>query len=101
MKEYLDIFDENNKSLNKTGKITVELNQISEQTIDLYHLCKIYESLEGNYPGLTLTINTNSEDSMPLATGNDAYVSKQPDYPMDETASNLTWEFTCGQVLYL
>ena len=90
-----------NKSYRKTGKIVLDLNQISDQTIDLYHLCQIYESIEGNYAGLTLTINTNSEDSSPLAKGIDAYISKQPDYPMEATANNLTWEFTCGQVLYL
>lgn len=90
-----------NRSRNKTGKITLDLNQISDQTIDLYQLCKIYESIEGNYEGLTLTINTNSSDeSSPLAKGIDAYITKQPDYPLDETAGNLTWEFTCGQVLY-
>ena len=89
-----------NRSLRKTGKITLDLNQISDQGIDLYHLCQIYESIEGNYPGLTLTINTNAEDTTPLATGIDAYISKQPDYPMGEAAGNLTWEFTCGQILY-
>lgn len=89
-----------NRSLNKTGKISVDLNQISDQTIDLYHLCQIYESIEGNYPGLTLTINTNGEDSTPLATGIDAYITKQPDYPMGESATDLSWEFTCGQILY-
>lgn len=89
-----------NKSLNKTGRITLDLTQISDQTIDLYHLCQIYESIEGNVEGLTLTINTNAEDSTPLVTGIDAYIAKQPDYPMDETAQRLTWEFTCGQILY-
>ena len=90
-----------NKNLNKTGKITIDINQISEQVIDLYHLCQIYESVEGNYPGLTLTINTTGEDSMPLATGIDSYISKQPNYPIETEAQNLSWEFTCGQVLYL
>ncbi len=89
-----------NRSLRKTGKITLNLNQISEQGIDLYHLCQIYESIEGSYEGLTLTINTNGEDTTPLAKGVDAYISKQPDYPMGEAAADLTWEFTCGQILY-
>ena len=90
-----------NRSRNKVGRITLELNQISDQTIDLYHLCQFYDDLENTYEGLTITINAaNQEQETTLVKAIDCYVVKQADYPMSETASNLTWVFTCGQIEY-
>lgn len=90
-----------NKNLNRTGRIRITIKQISDQVIDLIHLCQIYESISDNQAGLTLTINTNaSDETMPIATGNDCYIVKMPDIPFGNEAANLEWIFTCGQVIY-
>ena len=90
-----------NKNLNKTGTMTLSLNYISEQTIELYQLFSIFESIQENSEGLTLTINTNaSEETTALATGNDCYISKPANLDLQDTSQPLSWEFTCGQIFF-
>ena len=90
-----------NKNLNKTGTIELQIRQISDQVIELSQLCDIYESVQENVEGLTLTVNSSAtEETTPMVTGVDSYIQKQADLTLAETAGMLTWVFTCGQVMF-
>lgn len=90
-----------NKSLNRIGTIELQIRQISDNVIRLAQICDIYESIQENVEGLTLTINSSATDeSTPMATGVDSYIQKQADLTLAETAGLLTWTFTCGQVMF-
>lgn len=90
-----------NKNLNKTGTIELQIRQISDKVIQLSQLCDIYESVQENVEGLTLTVNSSATDeSSPMATGVDSYIQKQAELTLAETAGMLTWTFTCGQVMF-
>lgn len=90
-----------NKNLNKTGTIELQIRQISDQVIELAQLCDIYESVQENVEGLTLTVNSSAtEETTPMVTGVDSYIQKQADLTLAETAGMLTWVFTCGQVMF-
>lgn len=89
------------KNLDRTGTISVEITQISDDIVTLVQLCQIFESLQSNTPGLELTINsTGSATSTTMVTGRDAYIQKLPDITLAETAGRLSWVFTCGQIIY-
>lgn len=89
------------KSLDRTGTIEVNINQISDDIVLLSQLCQIFESLQTNMPGLELTISsTASGTSTTIATGRDGYIQKLPDVTFAESAQPLTWIFTCGQIIY-
>lgn len=90
-----------NKSLNRTGTISVDITQISDDIITLVQLCQIFESVQSNMPGLELTINSvASSTATTMVTGRDCYIQKLSDIPLGQTASRLTWVFTCGQIIY-
>lgn len=90
-----------NKNLNRTGTIELQIRQISDRVIELAQLCDIYESIQENVEGLTLTINSSAtEETVPMATGVDSYIQKQADLTLANTAGLLTWTFTCGQVMF-
>lgn len=87
-------------SLDKTGICSVNINQISDLVIRLTQLCSIFESIQGNYPGLTITINSNSsEDGMPICICEDCYITKIPDQQFQTASQPQEWRFTCGRVI--
>ena len=89
------------KNLNRTGTIAIDITQISDDIITLVQLCQIFESVQTNMPGLELTINSvASETATTMVTGKDCYIQKLPEFTLGETASRLTWTFTCGQIIY-
>ena len=89
------------KNLNRTGTITVEITQISDDIVTLVQLCQIFESIQSSMPGLELTINSAaSSTAKTMVTGRDAYIQKLPDITLGESAGKLSWVFTCGQVIY-
>lgn len=89
------------KNLDRTGTITIDINQISDDIITLVQLCQIFESIQTGMPGLELTISSAaSSTGDTLVTGKDCYIQKLPELTLGETAQRLTWTFTCGQIVY-
>ena len=89
------------KNLNRTGTITLEITQISDDVVTLVQLCQIYESLQTNMPGLELTISSVATGtSTTMVTGRDCYIQKLANLTLASEAQRLTWVFTCGQVIY-
>lgn len=89
------------KNLNRTGTITIDITQISDDIITLVQLCQIFESVQSNMPGLELTINSvASSAGTTMVTGRDCYISKLPELTLADSAGKLTWSFTCGQIVY-
>ena len=90
-----------NKNNNKTGSISVSITQISDDIIRLIQLTQVYESIQENVQGLTLTINSSAiDETTPLVTGNDCFIQKLPNYNFQASAQSMEWSFTCGQILY-
>lgn len=89
------------KNLDRTGTISIDITQISDDVITLVQLCQIFESVQSSMPGLELTINSvASSAGNTMVTGRDCYIQKLPDLTLGETAGRLTWSFTCGQIVY-
>ena len=89
------------KNLNRTGTITIDITQISDDIITLVQLCQIFESVQSNMPGLELTINSvASTTATTMVTGKDCYIQKLPEITLAEQAGRLSWIFTCGQIIY-
>lgn len=91
-----------NKSKDKTGKVTIDINQLSDVVLKLTRLVETYYSSDTVSDGLTLTISkaTGSGNSQEVCTCTDCYITKQPDGGWDETAKDMSWVFTCGRITY-
>ena len=89
------------KSLDRTGTITIEITQIADSVITLVQLCQIFESIQSNVPGLEISINSASSGvSNTMVSGKDCLIQKLPDLTLAETAGRLSWVFTAGQIIY-
>ena len=89
------------KNLNRTGTITIDITQISDDIVTLVQLCQIFESVQSNMPGMELTINSvASSASATMVTGRDCYIQRLPELPLGENAQRMSWVFTCGQITY-
>ena len=86
-----------NKNLNKTGSVSVSLNQLAPQVEQLKNLFKIYEKSSTISEGLTLQL-TNEEETIAVCT--DCYIQRVPTQSFGPTAQTQTWSFTCGRIDY-
>lgn len=87
------------KNLDRTGTISIDITQVSEQIITLVYICSAYESVQENVGGLTIEIkNTATQET--VATCTDCYITQIPDHNFKETADKFTFEFTCGRIMF-
>lgn len=88
-----------NKNLDRTGSCNIAINQISDTIVKLAQLCNAFESIQGNYPGMTISIVSSANDAgMPIAICEDCYITKIPDQGFAATAATQVWVFTCGRI---
>lgn len=83
-----------NKNMSRVGSVSLTLNQLSDKVMKFIKLSETF--LTGDFDGFTLSLMSN--DSVKVANAIDAYIVKVPDQEFADSASNQTWEFTCGQV---
>ncbi len=88
-----------NKNLDRTGTISVDITQVSDQIVTLTYLCSAYESVQDSIGGLEIEIK-NIATNETVASGIDCYITKIPDHNFKETADRFTFEFTCGRVMF-
>lgn len=86
------VFD---KSLDRTGSVTLSISQLAAQIPVLKNLCQVLESEDGE--GLTITVRAaGSTDA--VAECIDCFPTKIPDQAFGSSSANQSWEFICGQV---
>ena len=90
-----------NKSLNRTGNVDIDINQISDDVIRLSMICNAYEAIQGAVGGLTIeVINAFNLDLPSIAVCSDCLITKIPDQNLGEKAEEQGWSFTCGRVMF-
>lgn len=85
-----------NKSLNKTGTVSLQIRQISDDIIKLITLARLYENSDPE-EGCLITIYRGDKI---IETCTDCYLTKVPDQVMGDTAEMQTWQWTCGKIEY-
>lgn len=90
------------KSKDKTGKVTVELNMLTDVVLKLTRLIETYDSSDTITNGLTLTVSkaTSSGNSVEICNCVDCYLVKHPDGDWEDSAKNMSFDFTCGRITY-
>jgi len=84
-----------NQSLDRTGTVSVTLNQLSEVVSKLKRIFNLFYNIDTE-KGMTITISDSYGNI--IATGDDCYIVNIPDQTFGETAATQTWEFTAGVV---
>lgn len=89
-----------NKSLNKTGTLEVNLNQVSDKIKILIRLYETYYSSDTITEGLTITVNkaVGGGNQECVCTCTDCYIQEIPSQSFGDTAQDQTWTFTCGKI---
>lgn len=89
-----------NKNKSRVGKISVQINQISEKVDLLTRILEYYYDAASDIGGLTLRVNKLSGNTpIVVAQGNDCYIENNPAKTYGNTAADQTWSFTCGEVI--
>lgn len=85
-----------NKNLDRHGKVTVSLSQLSDAVQKFIHLCNLYYA--GNYGSLSMVL-TNVAGSK-ICTCTDCLITGIPSQDFAETAGRQSWVFTCGKIVF-
>lgn len=85
-----------NKSLNKTGTVSLQIRQVSDDIIKLITLARLYENTDPE-TGCNIFIYRGDQA---VETCTDCYLTKVPDQVMGDTAEMQTWQWTCGKIEY-
>lgn len=89
-----------NKNLAKTGKVNIQISQLSEDEIRLRNLFNIYYT-NNLSEGVTLSITNNDETNpVEVASCTDCYLTKIPATIFADAAQNDEWIFTCGEIIF-
>lgn len=83
-----------NKSLNRTGTISLQVRQVSDDIIRLITLARLYENSDPE-TGCLIDIYRGTT---PVEQGIDCYLVKVPDQVKGDTAEMQTWQWTCGKI---
>ena len=89
-----------NKSLDRTGEISLEIMQVSDEVIRLSIICNAFQSIQEGIPGLGITITSAADNNNIVATAHDCYITKVPDHDFGESAKTFTFNFTCGRIMF-
>ena len=93
-----------NKNNDKTGSCEVRIRQVSDDVVRLANIAQIYESIQDNVEGLTITITSAFSNSISgsdvIVTCNDCYIQKIADLEFAAEAQEQAWTFTCGQIFF-
>lgn len=92
------------KNLDRSGTVSVTLSMISDISDKFRKICSIYytissseSSLSDIEEGLTLTLQNGDNN---IITCESCYLTGIPRHNFQASAQTLTWDFTCGKVVF-
>lgn len=88
------------KNLDRTGKIEIAINQISEDVIKFSQICSAYETIQGKFGGLQIVVTSANGDQGVVAIGEDCFITQIPEQNLGGTPSDQPWVFTCGRIQF-
>lgn len=91
-----------NQNLNKTGTVTLSINQLSDDVIKLKRIVEWCYTHE--ISPFTITVRSNTLESTSVKTVcicNDCLVQGVPTQSFGDAATNQTWTFICGKIDFL
>lgn len=88
-----------NKSLDRTGTVTIDINQMSPQIANLVQILNaFYDSESDNVTGMKLVLQDRNMKN--VFEANDCYIQKIPSQAFGQTAATQSWVITCGQLTF-
>lgn len=89
------VFD---KNLNRTGSVSISINQMSDEVVKLIRLFNAYYA--GDYDGMTISIKDNLNNKT-VANCIDCMPSSIPNQSFGESAADQEWSLDCGEINYI
>lgn len=84
-----------NKSLDRTGNVTLNIRQVSDDIIRLQMLAQIYEAED--FPGCKIEVYCGD---LVVARAEDCYITRIPEQAFGDTAAMQSWSWTSGRVTF-
>lgn len=88
-----------NKNLNKSGSISITINQVSDKVKTLIRLFETYYSADTITEGMTITVShaIGGGNQEMVAMAKDCYLNL-PDQVFGNEATTQSWSFVCGRI---
>lgn len=87
-----------NKSLDKSGSISLTINQMSDKVAILKKLLLIYSKSDVDTEGLTLSLRDTANNTIFIAE--DCMLGKLPEQVFSTTAGTQNWSFNSGRISF-
>lgn len=87
------------KNLDKTGTITITINQMSDKIASFKALMNIYSNMDSDVAGMTLTLRDSLNNT--ICVCEDCVIENIPDQSFGSTPATQTWTFLCGKVQFV
>lgn len=87
-----------NKSLNRTGTVTLSLSQVSPQISKFKTLCNLFYNSTEDYDGLTITVSDLQGNV--VCTCEDCMISGIPQQSFGSTAQPQNWTMNVGTLTF-
>lgn len=84
------------KDLSRIGTCEVRINQLTDAVAKFKKMCAMF--YQADYAGFTLSLSDNEGNKVCDAI--DSYIVKIPAQEFGSQATDQTWSFTCGQIVY-
>lgn len=88
------------KNLDRSGTITLTIQQVSDDVAKLKRLFNVFYSLSTESDGLTLTIKSSVSNNV-VAICNDVVIAKVPDQSFSSDVATQQWTLNAGQIVYM
>lgn len=89
-----------NKSLDRTGTITIDINQMSPQIANLVQILTVFYNVDDDRNTDGMTISLLDRNMKHVFDAKDCFVQKIPRQSFGQTADNQSWVITSGQLTF-
>lgn len=87
------------KNLDKTGTVTISINQMSDKIASFKALMNIYNNMDSDAAGMTLTLRDSLNNT--ICVCEDCVIENIPDQAFGSTPTTQTWTFLCGRIQFV
>lgn len=88
------------KNLDRTGTITIQLNQMSPQIASLIQILNAFYDISNDTINNGMTITLQDRNMKHVFDAKDCFIQKIPTQSYGQTADNQSWTITCGKLTF-
>ena len=87
------------KNLNRTGKVTISIKQVSDKIAIFKSLVNVYMNVDSEASGMTLTLRNTLNNTVAICE--DCVITKIPEQSFSSEPGTQSWTFNAGKITFV